>query len=761
MPPWSSGGNLPFLPPDNEGAESADVSMGEEQQQSQQRQAQCQKFNNLRACQSCRASKVRCGQANPGMPCLRCQKSGKLCIDAASQPGKRQRQLNNRILEMESRIELLLSSAEVQDSAVRSPSELSHNTQQHHRNPSMGSVISFNGNSGMEDLKSSIQLWLDDNITDLDDRTTETIFSRYVTNMASTFPVVVFPPGTTAADVRSNNPVLFLAILDVASSGFCALETQRKLRKLIVQAYVHCMLRTEQYTLGLLQALIVSATWYRTIEPVKPGEQMDIYQISHTAANMALIMRLGESLNAKSWGGPMFPRREKKKGPGSAFQAESLEARRVWLGCHYICSNTSMSLRAPNVMRWTRLMDECLEVLETSPVALPSDRLLCQHIRLQHITEEFVMHLSTEETSAPEKSRAIRIQVTHRAFKRQLNEWRRDVADGWDESLEFSYFFSCLYMNEVVHCTAMSDDVSLEDNTQRLTPPPLIMAIEPHAITEFMETIDNIFRVFTSLDMSTIRALPTVYLIRIIYTFIILVKLYFAAAKLPTQDAVLQVDQLKVSERLNRVIQMTAGWGPLWPATKLTTVFIRMRSWIESGEEGNHQRLQQAGSGLTVWEFKPPSHRRDAHAMNMVEAASDGGSIVASSSRGPASWVPSLASTDVDTLAFSLEPPLRTDFSIAPPPFQSMSRATESCFPRKEGPDFMQEEDVPLAAGQRLGDLPDIDQMDDSAYVGMDWSQISNMGFDLYNLDAPFSPIPPPGFDPDAAMQETFSDRNK
>ncbi|EAW22304.1 Zn(II)2Cys6 transcription factor [Aspergillus fischeri NRRL 181] len=730
MPPWIPGGNLPFSPPDNEGAESGDVSMGEEQQQSQQRQAQCQKFNNLRACQSCRASKVRCDQPNPGMPCLRCQKSGKLCIDAASQPGKRQ-----RILEMESRIELMLSSAEMQDSAVCSPSELSHNTQQHDRNPSMGSVIPFNG---------GIQLWLDNNITDLDDHTTETIFSHYVTNMAPTFPVVIFPPGTTAADVRSNNPILFLAILDVASSGFCALETQRKLRKLIVQAYIYCMLRTEQYTLGLLQALIVSATWYRIIEPVEPGEQMDIYQISHTAANMALIMGLGESLNAKSWGGPMFPRREKLKGPGSAFQAESLEARRVWLGCHYICSNTSMSLRAPNVMRWTRLMDECLEVLEASPVALPSDRLLCQHIRLQHITEEFVMHLSMEETSAPEKSRAIQIQVTHRAFKRQLNEWRRDVADGWD----------------VAHCTAMSDDVPSEDDTQCLTPPTLIVAIEPHAITEFMETIDNIFRVFTSLDMSTIRVLPTVYLIRTIYTFIILVKLYFAAVKLPAQDAVLQVNQLKVSERLNRVIQMTAGWGPLWPATKLTTVFIRMRSWFESGEEGNRQRLQQAGSWLTVWELRPPSHSRDAHAMNMVEAASDDGSIVASSSRGPASWVPSLASTDVDTLAFSLEPPLGTDFSIAPPPFQSMSRATESCFPRKEAPDLMQEA-VPLAAGQRLGDLPDIDQMGDTAYVGMDWSQFSNMGFDLYNSDAPFSPIPPPGFDPDAAMKENISDRNK
>lgn len=301
------------------------------------------------------------------MPCLRCQKSGKPCIDAASQPGKRQSQFNNRILELESRIESILSSAELQDSvgdrdiaqpsALRLPSELSHNTQQHDRNPSMGSMIPFNGglarnqsgksrvafianmanhpsvwvgNSGMEDLNSSIQSWLDRNNTDLDDHTTETIFTRYVANMASTFPVVVFPPGTTAADVRRSNPVLFLSILDVASSGFCELGTQRKLRKLIVQAYVYCMLRSKEYTLGLLQALIVSATWYRTIEPVEPGEQMDIYQISHTAANMALIMRLGESLNDKSW--------RKKKCPGSALQAESLEARRVWLGCHYICS---------------------------------------------------------------------------------------------------------------------------------------------------------------------------------------------------------------------------------------------------------------------------------------------------------------------------------------------------------------------------------------------------------------------------------------
>lgn len=153
-----------------------------------------------------------------------------------------------------------------------------------------------------------------------------------------------------------------------------------------------------------------------------------------------------------------------------------------------------------------------------------------------------------------------------------------------------------------------------------------------------------------------------------------------------------------------------------------------MRSWLERGDEGNRQRLQQAGSWLTAWEFKPLSP----------------------------------GSKDVDTMAFPLEPPpLGIGFPMAPPPFQPMSRATESRFPRKAGPDLMEDEGVTLAAGQRLGDFLDIDQIDDdTSYMGMDWSQLSQMGLDLYNLDAPFSPIPL-SFDPDAAMKEHSSDRNK
>lgn len=253
----------------------------------------------------------------------------------------------------------------------------------------------------------------------------------------------------------------------------------------------------------------------------------------------------------------------------------------------------------------------------------------------------------------------------------------------------------------MAYCTPTSDDGACEDNSRTV-------AIELHAIPEFMETTDNIFRVFTSLDMSTIRALPAMYLIRIIYTFIVLVKLYFAATKLPTQDARLQVARLQVSQRLDRVIQMSAGWGPLWPATKLTAVFSRMRSWFESVEDCNRQGMLQAESWLTLWEFKTLSVNEDTHGIDMLAAASD-----------------------VDILPFSLGP----DFSTAYPCFRSMGLDTEASFP-KDTLDIMQDDEVPLDAGQSVGDIPDMEQTDDTPF---DWSQIPDMGFDLCNLDVHFN----------------------
>ncbi|KAB8234435.1 Zn(II)2Cys6 transcription factor domain-containing protein [Aspergillus alliaceus] len=571
-------------------------------------------INTLRACHSCHVSKVRCDQPNPGLPCVRCQKACKPCFPVEKSRND-QKQLNNRIMEIQSKIDKMISTAVSQESAgdktrsVEGPfrgwpvGSSSNVPGQHIRGPSMGPAISLPStvSSGAVDLKTNIRSFLDKDISPyLDGPTMEIIFNRYTSNIASTFPVVVFPSGTTAAKVRKDNPILLLAILDVASSGFCELEIQRRLRKLIVQTYVHCMLRSDQYTLGLLQALIVSATWYRSIEPLEPGEQMDIYQIGHTAANMALIMGLGDKLNNGSRESSVLA----QKGQGDRYQsarAEALDARRVWLGCHYICSNTSMSLRAPNVMRWTHCMDECLEELETSPDALPSDKILCYHIRLQHITEEASMQLSLKDTSTSVSLRDMQMQASHRLFRRLLADWRSGILDDhWNGTLELSYHFSLLYTNEVAFCAAPGNATSDAELASPSQPPTV--TIPADIFSECVNTVDHLFLMFTSLDMFAIRVLPAMHLIRMIYTVLILVKLHFAAIASSDEDAQLQVDRLQVSKRLTTIIQIFTGWGPLWPATKLTTVFRRICSWFE-----DDQTMKREGSSLNVWRLGPTS----------------------------------------------------------------------------------------------------------------------------------------------------------
>ncbi|KAI9847166.1 MAG: hypothetical protein M1837_003028 [Sclerophora amabilis] len=345
-----------------------------------------------RACQSCRASKVRCDQPNPGRPCIRCEKAHKPCV-AIGQTGRRQaRSTGHVITELEARIDALASSiqgpneaggsrlasapASESQSVAHSPNDGSSTRgspsletgtrsslapSEHQRSPPAGihsrarshgaSVTSarsmpsptgtpqiasdFDDGEPMTDPQAVIDKMLAQN---LDEATATNIFNRYVTDMAPNLPIVVFPPGTKASEVRESQPIIFLAILDVASPGFCELNAQRTLRKLLVQVYFHCMLRSGEYTLGLLQALIVSATWYRPIEPLQPGEQLDIYQLSHTAANVALIMGLGQKLGRRSWGGPLPDQDQNLRGLRNAVQAQTLEARRVWLGCHYICA---------------------------------------------------------------------------------------------------------------------------------------------------------------------------------------------------------------------------------------------------------------------------------------------------------------------------------------------------------------------------------------------------------------------------------------
>ena len=66
-------------------------------------------------------------------------------------------------------------------------------------------------------------------------------------------------------------------------------------------------------------------------------------------------------------------------------------------------------------------MDECIKTLETSPLALPSDKQFCQHIQLQRSTDEYSRNLLASHFFRPRSvSRPDTVEILNK-FKRQID----------------------------------------------------------------------------------------------------------------------------------------------------------------------------------------------------------------------------------------------------------------------------------------------------------------------------------------------------
>lgn len=97
-----------------------------------------------------------------------------------------------------------------------------------------------------------------------------------------------------------------------------------------------------------------------------------------------------------------------------------------------LCS-VSLSLRRPNFIRWNSYLDECIKVLESAPETLPSDKRLCQHVKLMHINEEVGVRFSMDDPSATIAISDPRVQFAIGAFEKRLEDWGPGVPKSqWD-----------------------------------------------------------------------------------------------------------------------------------------------------------------------------------------------------------------------------------------------------------------------------------------------------------------------------------------
>lgn len=434
--------------------------------------------------------------------------------------------------------------------------------------------------------------------------TARQLFETYRKDLFPHYPMVHIPDSITADEVRQTKPTLFLAII-AAASGKNNSELSAMLDSEVLQTYATKSLVYSEKSLELVQALLVSAVWYHP--PAKFG-QLKYYEYIHMAATMAMDIGIGtRKVSHRSRFGSKAIEREGRKPnihpledaknpdlsmtPRSKDQSpdtSSIESRRAFLACYNICSTVSMSLRRPNMLRVSSYVRECLEYIERSPDAVPSDRTLAAWVKLIMIAEEIGNGFAYDDPGGIAAVSELRTQIMLKDFEKRLSKWYTDVPEvDMNESLTMMYYTIRIYLHEVaLHVEHSPEDFKAPYQMGPIHSwdgdeiPTQVLA---GCVAECITSAHQLLNTFLGLDAERARALPVFSYVRISYAAFVLAKLCLSAAHPGARiGQVLDRSSLKVESFMDRaILHVRAIVGPVKcriPAVFLALLF-KLRQW--------------------------------------------------------------------------------------------------------------------------------------------------------------------------------------
>ena len=282
------------------------------------------------------------------------------------------------------------------------------------------------------------------------------LYQTYLDALLPQYPAV--PLSSTAAELRSSKPILFLAVL-AASAGVSDPSLNRRLNQEIQRVYATKVSIQGLKSLELVQSLLVSILW---TYPPDNFEDLKFHQQIHMAATMALDLGLAKKPKEYSKGqqasrmlfagqhpdltkdqsSTSLPTRFPTGKPldvsyeaGSANHimspkkhlpdSGSLESRRTLLACYLFCASVSMSLRLPNFLRYSTWMADCSEVLRTSPDAAPTDKRFVAWVQLQRLVEECGTNFALDSPDDTVSLADERAQLMLQSYEKQLEAWKQ------------------------------------------------------------------------------------------------------------------------------------------------------------------------------------------------------------------------------------------------------------------------------------------------------------------------------------------------
>ncbi|KAF2726147.1 hypothetical protein K431DRAFT_213930, partial [Polychaeton citri CBS 116435] len=588
-----------------------------------------------RACAHCRSQKVRCipDDDNPDV-CQRCARSGRSCVFTPLQKRKQRKRTDTRVAELEREMRamraLLKSKQEASRNSVSEPPSPGtkqpaganavgfwvHNTAG--KDGVAGKAIEAAPNQEVPAASKPVNFTFPDKprdgTADVVDRgivsmaSARTLFDVYRNELFLHYPTVHVPDHVTADEMRRSKPVLFLAIIAAAAMkndpGLSTVLDQE-----ILKVYAQRTLVESEKSVEIIQALLVSAVWYHP--PNKFG-QLKYYQYIHWAATMALDIHIGERASltrttAKATGFYQPGRlshvhhAEDVHNPSLSLsqrqtirepETNNIEARRTFLACYAICAGVSLSLRRPSMLRVNSYVRECIEYLQTSPNAVPTDRSFVAWCKLMIISEEICQGFSYDDYVGMGQIEDLRTQLMLRDFEKRLSDWEKSIPDtDFNASLRIMYYTVRIYLNEIaLHVDHNPEDFKAPYQMGPLAPRPPPnddndYATQPlvNAISDCITSAHRLMDTFLHIDPASARGLPVFTYVRVSLAAFVLAKLCLSAAHPEGRIyKVLDRSALKVEGYMDRAILHVRNIiGPhscRVPAIFLALLF-KLRSW--------------------------------------------------------------------------------------------------------------------------------------------------------------------------------------
>ncbi|KAI9696457.1 MAG: hypothetical protein M1836_005735 [Candelina mexicana] len=422
-------------------------------------------------------------------------------------------------------------------------------------------------------------------------------FDHFVRNIAPTFPIIAFAEGTTAQQVRKRRPALFSAIM-TASAGIWPVKTRSALLNSMMRLFADWVVMLGEKSVDLIQGLQVAALWYT---PPANMKKMNYYQLIHIAGVMAIDMGINKRPPPRA-----TPRPSESRGSDAEWQAfsypevDSIEGRRAWLSCWFLGAHTAQNHKRLNVLRYSPYTEECAKVLETSPDAMQSDKTLCRWIRLQHIIEDVSIHFSIDDPYRnPEHSDA-KIHYAIKGFEAQLNLVTKSSPALPDSPiLKLGEEIANLFIHEVAMHVGQSDDglkppytVEMLDSL-RPDPNQALTANRINYISTCLASINNIFDLYLSIPIETFTVLPAMHFVRLVYTFVVLIKIYLNVTMALGGDInhMLSEDDFDLDDQLlalSALLNSTAVRDRSQMAPKFGFVFDTLFRWFKKQRQGKN-----------------------------------------------------------------------------------------------------------------------------------------------------------------------------